>query len=137
MFTGPIEDRLAIRELNETYSDGVVRKDAGTWASVWIEEAHWNLMGTAVDGRDAIVALWTQAMSGLEAVSFHCVPTSIEIDGDRAKARCQTQEIMAFKAGNTRMVGGQYEDELIKREGHWLFASRIFKIVAEYKPQEG
>jgi uncharacterized protein (TIGR02246 family) len=137
MFTGPMEDRLAIRELNETYSDGVVLKDAEIWASVWTEDAHWNLMGTAVDGREAIVALWTQAMGGLDAVSFHCVPTRIEIDGDRAKARCQTQEIMAFKAGNTRIVGGLYEDELVKRDGRWLFTSRIFRIVAEYKPQEG
>jgi uncharacterized protein (TIGR02246 family) len=137
MFTGPIEDRLAIRELNETYGDGVVRHDAVTWASVWAEDAHWNLMGTEVDGRDAIVSLWTQAMSALDGVSFHCLPASIEIEGNHAMARCQTQEVMRFKDGRTRVVGGLYDDRLVKRGGRWLFASRIFRIVAEYNPQEG
>jgi hypothetical protein len=28
MFTGPLEDRVAIQELNGTYADGVVRFDA-------------------------------------------------------------------------------------------------------------
>lgn len=137
MFSGPLEDRIAIRELNDTYSNGVVRKNAEIWATVWDEDAHWSLMGTAVDGRDAIVAFWKQAMAGLDAVSFHCIPTSIEIEGDRATASCQTQEIMAIKDGSTRIVGGLYEDELVKRDGKWLFSSRIFNIVAEYKPKEG
>jgi hypothetical protein len=35
MFTGPLEDRVAITELNGTYADGVVRIDAATWATVW------------------------------------------------------------------------------------------------------
>ena len=137
MFTGPLEDRIAIRELNEIYGDGVVRHDAETWATVWTEDAHWNLMGNTVDGRDAIVAMWKGAMSGLEAVSFQCLPAAIEIDGDRASARCQTQEVMLFKGGKTRVIGGLYEDELVKRDGRWLFSSRIFRIVAEYNPKEG
>ena len=87
MFTGPLEDRVAIQELNGTYADGVVRIDADTWASVWAEDAHWSLMGMEVEGRTAIVELWKGAMSGLTAVSFHCIPCMIEIDGDRAKAR--------------------------------------------------
>ena len=33
-FMGPLEDRVAIAELNGTYADGVVRFDADTWASV-------------------------------------------------------------------------------------------------------
>jgi uncharacterized protein (TIGR02246 family) len=137
MFTGPLEDRVAIQELNGTYADGVVRADAETWATVWAEEAHWNLMGMAVDGRDAIVGLWTGAMGGLEAVSFHCIPSMIAIEGDRAKARVQTQEIMLTKEGKTRVIGGLYDDELTKRDGRWLFTSRKFRVIAEYNPQEG
>jgi uncharacterized protein (TIGR02246 family) len=137
MFTGPLEDRVAIQELNGTYADGVVRADAETWATVWAEDAHWNLMGMAVDGRDAIVGLWTGAMGGLEAVSFHCIPCMIAVEGDRAKARVQTQEIMLTKEGKTRVIGGLYDDELTKRDGRWLFTSRKFRVIAEYNPQEG
>lgn len=136
MFSGPIEDRLAIRELAELYGDGVVRHDAETWASVWAEDAHWDFMGTHVDGRDAIVALWSQAMSALDAVSFQCVPAAIEVSGDTATARVQTQEVLKFKDGSTRMVGGLYTDRLVRRDGRWVYAERAFRIVAEYQPKD-
>ncbi len=134
MFTGPLEDRIAIRELNDTYGDGVVRIDADTWGSVWADDAHWNLMGHETNGKEAIVGFWTQAMSGLESVSFTGVMASCEIDGDTATSRVQTQEILNPKDGDTRVVGGLYEDKLERRGGQWLFTSRIFKIVAEYTP---
>lgn len=136
MFTGPIEDRLAIRELHETYGDGVVRVDAETWGSVWAEDAHWDLMGMKVDGRDKIVEMWKGAMTNFEAVSFSCVPASIEVHGHTATSRVQTQEIMKQADGSTRVIGGLYEDELERINGRWLYTSRIFRIVAEYNPKE-
>jgi uncharacterized protein (TIGR02246 family) len=132
MFTGPLEDRVAIAELNGTYADGVVRIDAATWATVWADDAHWDLMGHQTEGKEAIVAFWNGAMSGLEAVSFHCVPCMIEVTGDAARARVQTQEILKPKEGKARHVGGLYEDELRKVDGRWLFTSRKFKIIAEF-----
>lgn len=132
MFTGPLEDRVAIQELNGTYADGVVRIDADTWATVWADDAHWDLMGHQTEGKEAIVAFWNGAMSGLEAVSFHCVPCMIEVTGNTAKSRVQTQEILKPKDAKARHVGGLYEDELKKIDGRWLFTSRKFKIVAEF-----
>lgn len=132
MFSGPLEDRVAIHELNGTYADGVVRIDPETWGSVWADSAHWNLMGHEVDGKEAIVAMWSGAMGGLEAVSFHCVPCMIEVTGNTARARVQTQEILKPKEGATRHVGGLYEDELAKVDGRWVFTSRKFQIVAEF-----
>ena len=132
MFTGPLEDRVAIQELNGTYADGVVRFDAATWGSVWAEDADWDLMGHQTHGKAAIVAFWNGAMGGLEAVSFHCVPCMIAVTGDTATARVQTQEILKPRDGKARHVGGLYEDELKKIDGQWLFTSRRFKIVAEF-----
>jgi uncharacterized protein (TIGR02246 family) len=132
MFTGPLEDRVAIAELNGTYADGVVRADAATWASVWADDAAWDLMGQRAEGKEAILALWQAAMSGLEAVSFHCVPCMIEVTGNTARARVQTQEILKPKAGKARHVGGLYEDELRKEDGRWLFTRRSFRIIAEF-----
>ena len=132
MFTGPLEDRVAIQELNGTYADGVVQIDAATWATVWADDADWDLMGHQTKGKEAIVAFWNGAMSGLEAVSFHCVPCMIEVTGNTARARVQTQEILKPKEGKARHVGGLYEDELAKIDGRWLFTSRKFKIIAEF-----
>lgn len=132
MFTGPLEDRVAIQELNGIYADGVVRFDAKTWASVWADDAHWNLMGHEVNGKAAIVAFWQQAMGGLDAVSFHCVPCMIEVTGETATSRVQTQEILKPKDAPSRHVGGLYEDELARIDGQWRFTSRKFKIIAEF-----
>ncbi|MFN9497095.1 MAG: nuclear transport factor 2 family protein [Erythrobacteraceae bacterium] len=132
MFIGPLEDRVAITELNGIYADGVVRIDAATWATVWADDADWDLMGHKTKGKEAIVAFCNGAMGGLEAVSFHCVPCMIEVTGDTAKARVQTQEILKPKDGKARHVGGLYEDTLAKIDGQWFFTSRTFKIIAEF-----
>ncbi len=136
MFTGPIEDRLAIRELHETYGDGVVRFDAETWGSVWAEDADWDFMGMDIKGREAIVQTWLGAMSNFDAVSFQCVPAAIEVDGTTATSRCQTQEVLKGKDGSTRMLGGLYTDELEKRDGQWVYTKRAFQVIAEYNPPE-
>lgn len=135
MFKGPLEDRVAISELNGTYADGVVRFDAATWGSVWADDADWDLMGHQTKGKDAIVAFWNGAMGGLEAVSFHCVPCMIEVTGDTAKSRVQTQEILKPKDAPARHVGGLYEDTLAKVGGRWVFTSRTFRIIAEFGAQ--
>lgn len=137
MFRGPAEDRQAIAELNGTYADGVVRKNAATWGMVWAGNATWDFFGQLFEGKQAIVAFWEQAMSGIEAVSFHCVPCMIEVTGDTATSRVQTQEILHMKDGTTRVVGGLYEDNLAKIDGQWVFTHRKFSIVAEYNPHEG
>ena len=136
MFTGPIEDRLAIRELHETYGDGVVRFDKDTWGSVWADDADWDFMGMNLKGRDAIVEVWLGAMANFDAVSFQCVPASIEVDGNTATSRCQTQEVLKGKDGSTRMLGGLYTDELEKRDGRWVYTKRAFQVIAEYNPPE-
>lgn len=134
MFSGPMEDRLAIRELHETYGDGVVRFDKETWGSVWADDADWDFMGMELKGRDAIVDVWLGAMANFDAVSFQCIPASIEVDGNKATSRCQTQEVLKGKDGSTRMLGGLYTDELEKRDGQWVYTKRAFQVIAEYNP---
>lgn len=134
MFTGPADDRQAIAELAGVYADGVVAFDVERWGSTWADDASWDMMGHLIEGKAAITEFWLGAMSGFEAVSFISVPCAIEISGDTAKARLQTQEILKSKDGTTRHVGGLYEDELIKQDGRWLYSKRVFGIVAEYQP---
>lgn len=136
MFTGPIEDRLAIRELHEAYGDGVMRFDKAAWGSVWAEDATWDFMGVTLEGREAILETWLGAMSNFEAVSFSCVPAAIEVDGDTAISRVQTQEVLKAKDGSTRMIGGCYDDKLAKRDGDWVYTHRAFRVVAEYSASE-
>ena len=83
---GPIEDRLQIRELIDSYNNAVMRFDGETWASNWAEDGVWHLPGAGdVSGRDAILAVWQGAMSAFSFVGFFASAGPILVDGDTAK----------------------------------------------------
>lgn len=131
-FTGPAEDRLAIRELLDAYADAVTRVDVVAWSACWAEEAEWSLpdypeIGTT-RGRDAIVAMWVEAMKGYPGIMFEAWPGSIEIDGDTATMRSYTSEVYD-QDGKTIRDRGRYEDRCVKRDGQWVFASRSFRNI--------
>ncbi|MBF6603584.1 MAG: nuclear transport factor 2 family protein [Sphingorhabdus sp.] len=135
MFSGPIEDRLAIRELHDSYCDAVLRTDPDDWGSLWTEDAVWSLMGTEVVGRENIVKLWVGAMGRFDSVSFLGIPGSLEITGDTATGRYQTHEILV-ENGEPRVAGGRYDDEFVKIDGHWFYSKRIFNLVSQMGGQK-
>ena len=49
--SGPLEDRLAIRELVDSYNDAVMRFDGEAWAANWRDDATWCLGGNDVTGK--------------------------------------------------------------------------------------
>ena len=131
-FTGPFEDRLAIRELLETYADAVTRRDAQDWGATWAQDAEWSLpdypeIGTT-KGREAIVAMWIEAMKAYPGIMFEAWPGSIEVDGDRAVMRSYTSEVYDHD-GVTMRDRGVYEATCVKGEGRWYFASRSFRNI--------
>ena len=130
-FTGPIEDRIAIRELIESYSDAVFRRDAEAWGALWAKDGVWTLMGQEVRGRDTIVGAWKQAMSAFEIAAFFAQPGALSVEGSRARGRCWTHETLRTTDGGTRRIVGAYEDTFVKDAGVWLFASRSYAILID------
>lgn len=59
-YTGPLADRIEIRELIETYADAVMWGDEAAWAGVWAEDSFWALPDfpglEGFTGKAAIVA---------------------------------------------------------------------------------
>ncbi|MBI1250906.1 MAG: DUF4440 domain-containing protein [Alphaproteobacteria bacterium] len=130
-FTGALEDRIALRELLDAYSDAVCRGDANDWAATWADDAVWDLNGQQVHGKDAIVTLWKQAMGAFDAVAFFTEAASFTVEGDRASGRAFTMETLKIKGGGLRRVNGAYADTFVKRGGRWLFASRRFSVLID------
>ena len=129
-FTGPLEDRLAIRELIEAYGDAVIRRNADDWVNCWADDAVWMIRGRAVTGHATLRETWLGAMANYESVGFFCNPGMVEIQGDTAKGRTQTLEFLVpADGGKRRAQVGLYEDTFVKRGGRWYFASRSFTIV--------
>lgn len=132
-FTGPIEDRVAIRELIDTYADATNLRDAELWGSLFAEDASWQLpdfpeYGDTV-GRAAIVAKWAAAVADHERLAYIATPGAIEVEGDRATARLYTSEVYTAKDGDTVRRRGRYDDVLVKRDGRWLVAEHVFRTL--------
>lgn len=131
-FTGPDSDRLALRELLDSYADAVVRNDADAWGQCWAEEARWEMPDypefPPQEGRANIVGLWVEAMKHYPGVLFNAWPGSIEVDGDRATMRSYTSEV--YDQGDKTMRDrGVYEDECVKIDGRWYFSKRVFRNI--------
>ena len=131
-FTGPVEDRLAIRELIDTYNDAVALRDADAWGATWAQDAQWDLMGAQVVGREAIVALWQQTMAQLEIVVFQTAPGAVEIQGNDATGRVFASEILQPKGGDLRRVYGRYDDTYAKSVDGWQFAARRYRVLSAF-----
>ncbi|MBB6124018.1 nuclear transport factor 2 family protein [Sphingobium subterraneum] len=139
-YIGAFEDRLAIRELLEAYAEAVTRLDADAWGATWAEDGEWSLpdypeIGTT-RGREAIVAMWGEAMKAYPGIMFEAWPGSIEIDGDVAQVRCYTSEVYD-RDGVTHRDRGLYEDICRKIDGRWYFASRSFRNIHRQQSPKG
>ena len=129
MFEGPTQDRLAIRERIEAYSDAVFRHDAEAWIDNWADGAVWSLPGFEVTGKPAIKAAWLGAMSSFRLAAFFSAPGAIVVDGLSATARVWTQEVLITTDGAVRRIVGAYDDRLINISGAWLFHQRRYAIL--------
>lgn len=139
-YTGPDGHRLAIRELLEAYADAVNRNDAEAWGALWAEDGAWSLpdypeIGTT-HGREAIVAMWIEAMKAYPGILFQAWPGSIEVEGNRATVRSYTSEVYD-QDGLTKRDRGLYEDVCVKQDGRWLFQSRTFRNVHRQHAPKG
>jgi uncharacterized protein (TIGR02246 family) len=131
-FEGPLEDRIAIRELLEAYADAVSRCDAKDWGDLWAEDSVWSLPDYPqypdTIGKAAIVDMWVTAMKDYPGIMFQAWPGAITVDGDRAVVRSWTSEVYD-KDGKVHRDRGRYEDICVKVDGRWLFQTRSFQNI--------
>jgi ketosteroid isomerase-like protein len=130
-FTGPSEDRLAIRERFGAYSDAVMRADVEAYLDCWTDDGVRGWRGTECSGKAALRTQWKKIWADLEAMAFFAEIGAIEVDGDRARARCYCREILFLKDGGRRKVVGSYDDVLVREHGQWRFARRDYRLLLD------
>jgi uncharacterized protein (TIGR02246 family) len=128
------EDETALRSLMARYVDAVNRHDASTWASTWATDGVWNLLGTPVTGRDNILGLWQQMMSGFEFAIMMPSSCLFDVTGDTASGHWYLQEYTRDLEGNASSVLSRYLDTYIKQDGHWLYQSREYSLLYHGAP---
>ena len=72
MNKGSVEDRLAIRELMETFAVGAMHVDPEIWGSTWAEEGQWKLpsMEEPAVGKSNMLEAFAQKHSRPNDLSF-------------------------------------------------------------------
>jgi len=131
--TGSSENRIAISDLVHDYADAVVRRDADQWAGTWASDAVWELgKGRRVEGRDAILELWNNAMDGFKAVVQNVVNNVADLDDDAGSGtgRCYIQENWWRADDSKGILLAYYDDAYTRVDGEWLFASR--ELIVQY-----
>lgn len=134
-FTGPLEDRLLIRELYDRYTDACWREDREEWLACFVENARWTTHLFECSGKDEMAETWDRISADWIKVAFLSTIGSIEVSGGTAKARSYAREIVDLKSRGLVKPAGRYDDELIRQDGAWLFASRTYSLLFAEPPE--
>ncbi len=125
-----IEDRLAIRELVERWSDGTNNHDWTALEELFTEDAVWDVGApldfTAQGGRQ-IVALLREKMRPSQYVVQTPHAIIVKVQGTTATARSTIHEVCRFADGTGIEMTGTYFDELVKLPQGWRFKRRTYR----------
>ncbi|MFA7584625.1 MAG: nuclear transport factor 2 family protein [Novosphingobium sp.] len=133
-FSGPMEDRMAIRELYDTYGDASCRGDVETFLSCWAQDGQWNTHLFQCTGTAELREQWNALWTGFDKVAFIGNVLSIEVDGDTASTRSLAREVIALKGGGVFKLAGLYRDSLVRQDGAWRFLKRDYEVLVEEAP---
>ena len=127
-------DRLAVRELIDTYAHCADRRDADGQKALFTEETHFVVymdgQGSeptqVLDGREALTPVFA-ALDDYRATMHFNGQSAIALDGDRAtgESYCIAHHLFTKDGERTLMVAWlRYGDTFVKQDGRWLFAER-------------
>jgi hypothetical protein len=125
-----LADRQAVIDVTIAYTWALDTKDLDGLRSVFLPTATAVLRGVSCDGADAIIARISGALARLDASQHLIGNHQVTIAGDRATCRCQLQSQHVKRGtdgGDNLIIGGIYEDELIRTEDGWRIAHRVMR----------
>lgn len=134
-FTGPVEDRNTIREFYDTYADGASRGDRETWLGCYGEDAVWKTHYFEHTGREAIGRQYDEIMANVSDTTYLNQMGSVVVEGDTARVRTYAAESLLQKTGGTYELTGEYNDDLVRRDGRWFFLRRDYLVKREKLPE--
>lgn len=129
-FTGPLEDRILIRELHGQYADASFRADKQGWLDCWTEDCTWST-GSFGDfvGKQAMGAQWDRLWETMTDLAFFTETAAVDVTGDTASARCYVREVFKLANGTQHALIARYDDDLRREGGAWKFVRRSYTIM--------
>ena len=135
------EDRFAIRELIDQWSDGVNERDWDAMAGVFTEDGVWDVgppFNIRLEGRQAIRDTVSSLIAAQQYVIQTASTVAIKLHGDSATSRAMMYEIMRGADGSGMQQMGTYYDDIVRTDAGWRFKLRRFRTaIFEGKPPPG
>jgi ketosteroid isomerase-like protein len=126
---GALEDRLLVRERMSDYADAMFQQDLEAWLACFTEDCVWRGAGLEYRGLEELAGSWPKLWEPLRRMAYFTEVAAIRVEGDHARARCYSRQIMFRKDGSVGKIVGLYHDELVRRGGTWLFQTREFEFI--------
>jgi ketosteroid isomerase-like protein len=120
---------LKIRERIGSYSDAVMRRDVEHYLACWAEDGLRTGAGGEARGITALRAQWGEIWRVVDRMAFFTEIGAIEVAANTASTRSYCLEIVGFKDGHTHQLVGTYADDLVRREGNWVFTRRSYQVL--------
>ncbi len=120
------EEKEAIRDVLAEYCFRIDDDRFDAFAALFAEDGTWETAFGSATGRSAIAAL-LRRIAGDEPRPrrIHAVSNIvIRLEGERAAVRSNWVLVQNSDAGPIVGSGGSYTDEMVKRDGAWLFRHR-------------
>ena len=127
-----LADRLAIIELYAAYAVALDDKDKAMLERVFDDQSYFESANPAVPARTGVDANWDRLMHRHAEQRFAerhitTAPVITWLDGDHAEAIAECVIIKRENGGPPQFeMVGRYEDEMVRRNGRWVFARRRF-----------
>jgi len=132
-------DRLAIRELVETYAHCADRRDAKGQMALFTTDTHFVVYMNAKEpkpsqelhSREALAPVFADLNRYDATTHFVGQSTIFTLDGDRAtgEAYCLAHHVMADIGKRRLMIASlRYLDTFAKIDGAWFFAERLLYL---------
>lgn len=112
------EDRDEILQLLYRYNHAIDSGQAEAWADTFTPDGSLDAGRGVLSGRDELVA-FAKGVSGSRHVVTNPV---VEVSGDTAHVRAY---LFLLRGGAIATVG-IYDDQLVRADGGWRFAKRVF-----------
>jgi len=132
-------DRLAIRELVETYAHCADRRDANGQMSLFTEDTHFVVYMNAKDpkpsqelhSREELAAVFADLNKYAATMHFVGQSTILTLTADRGtgEAYCLAHHLTIEGEKRRLMIAAlRYYDTFVKVDGAWLFAERLLYV---------
>ena len=123
-----LANRLAIAETLARYCRGIDRCDGTLLAEVFTPDAHLDY-GSGAASIDETIAGLMAGLGGMRLTQHNITNTVMRVTGDTAKAEtnCVALHLIPTPEGEIELVvGGRYLDTLVKQDGQWRIAERLY-----------